>query len=277
MALVSFDLDGVLQRNPFHTGKPEGVFAHIQRELAPYMGGDPEDAFREALRQILEEHRSRMAAGRYVEAYDWDDMVRLVAERHGYPGRIDVPALVRHYVKLPGMVWLYPGAEACLQALREAGHALVTVTNGYRVYQEPILVQLGIRDYFAAMVTPEAVGTMKPMPAIFQAAEPLGSPCIHVGDTLPHDVAGPHRAGWQSIYIVQERAAGYEELPPEARGLPPRHRPAVAAEWLRQRLERDRVLNGNPPVDFEECIPEAIVTSLAEVPETVQALLQEKD
>lgn len=277
MALVSFDLDGVLQRNPFHTGRPDGVFGHIQRELAPYLGGDPDEAYREALRQILAEHRARMQAGRYVDAYDWDDMVKFVAERYGYPGRLDVPALVRHYVKVPGMVWLYPGAKECLQALQDLGHTLVTVTNGYRVYQEPILVQLGIRDYFAAMVTPEAVGTMKPMPAIFRAAESLGSPRIHVGDTLPHDVAGPHRAGWLSIYIVQERASGYEELPPESRDLPPWQRPAVATDWLRQRLERDRVLNDNPPVTFEECIPEAIVRSLGEVPETVQQLLRAAD
>mgnify|MGYP000359410323 CR=1 FL=1 len=274
MALVSFDLDGVLQRNPFHAGRPQGVFGHIQRELSPYLGGDPEEAFRETLRQILAEHRARMQAGRYVEAYDWDDVVRLVAGRFGYPGHLDVPALVRHYVTLPGMVWLYPGARDCLQALADRGHTLVAITNGYRVYQEPILVHLGIREYFADLVTPDAVGTVKPMPAMFRAAEPLGSPRIHVGDTLPHDVAGPRRAGWMAVYIVQPGTSGYEELPDAARDLPPWRRPEVAVEWLRQRLERDRRLNGHPPVDFEECIPDAIVTGLHEVPETVAHLLQ---
>lgn len=274
MALVSFDLDGVLQRNPFHAGRPDGVFGHIQRELTPYLGGDPETAFKEALRLILAEHRSRMQAGRYVDAYDWDDMVRLVAGRYGYPGRLDVPALVRHYVKEPGMVWLYPGAAECLQALQAQGRTLVTITNGYQVYQEPILVQLGIRQYFAAMVTPEMVGTMKPMPEMFRAAEVYGGPYVHVGDTLTHDIAGPHRAGWMSIYIVQPGAGGYTELPPAARGLAPWERPPVCTEWLAERLEHDRKLNDNPPVTFEECIPNAIVTSLSEVPGTVAHLIR---
>lgn len=274
MALVSFDLDGVLQRNPFHAGRPDGVFGHIQRELAPHAGGDPEEAFREVLRQILAEHRARMQAGRYVEAYDWDDVVRRVAEGLGYPGRLDVPALVRQYVQVPGMVWLYPGARECLQALTDRGHTLVTVTNGYRVYQEPILVQLGIRDYFAAMVTPEAVGTTKPLPEIFRAAEPLGSPRIHVGDTLPHDVAGPRRAGWMAVYIVQPGVSGYEAVPDGVRDLPPWWRPAAATAWLRRRWERDRRLHDHPPVAFEECIPDAIVTGLHEVPETVTQLLR---
>lgn len=275
MALVSFDLDGVLQRNPFHAGRPDGVFGHIQRELAPYLGGDPEVAYREGLRLILAEHRARMQAGCLVAAYDWDDIVGVVATRFGHPGRIDVPALASHYVTIPGLAYLYPGARECLQALKDQGHTLVTITNGYRVYQEPILMQLGIRDYFAAMITPDAVGTIKPMPPIFRAAEEYGDGTrVHVGDTLPHDVAGPSRVGWKSIYIVQAGVSGFTELPPEARRLPPWGRPAAAMDWLRNRLERDREINSNPPVTFEECIPDAIVTDLGEVPETVAHLVQ---
>ncbi|HLN62076.1 MAG TPA: HAD family hydrolase [Symbiobacteriaceae bacterium] len=275
MALVSFDLDGVLQRNPFHGSKPHGVFGHIKRTLAAHVGlADPVAAADAALAMVFAEHQARLHNGRLVGAHDWDGIVATVISRLGYPGTISVTDLVVEYCGKPDMIFLYPGGRECLQALAGAGHTLVTITNGFRCYQEPVLRALGVLDLFSAMITPEAVGAAKPQPEIFRAAEAYGpGPCFHIGDTLPHDVAGAKRSGWKAIYIVQPLAPGYSEMPPELAALPPWERPARGAEWLRTRLEIDRQWHGFPPVTAEECVPDAVVTNLSEIPQTIAALL----
>ncbi|HWI50693.1 MAG TPA: HAD family hydrolase [Symbiobacteriaceae bacterium] len=271
MALISFDLDGVLQRNPFQGSRPDGVFGHIKRELAAYVqSANPES---DALELVYREHHDRMYGNRMVACFDWDDIVATVAARLGAPFKLDVGALVDRYAVDPTLCYLYPGAAECLQTLTDAGYTLVTTTNGYKRYQEPVLRQLGILHFFRAMISPEMAGAAKPETGIFRAAEAYGAPRIHIGDTLPHDVAGAKRAGWQVIYIVQPGAPGFTELPPALTAMAPMDRPAQALEWLGHRLEKERGWHGHPPAELPECIPDAIVTSLAEIPATVAALL----
>lgn len=276
MALISFDLDGVLQRNPFHAGSPHGVFGHLQRELAPHhpdYATDVEGATKAALRLLLTEHQERLHGGRMVEAFDWDGIVATVAARLGHPGGLDVTALVTQYAVNPTLAYAHPGAAACLEALKQAGHTLITITNGYRTYQEPVLKQLGILHYFSAMVTPEAAGAAKPQAGIFRAAEAHGpAPRIHIGDTLPHDVAGAKRAGWLAIYIIQPSAPGFTPMSPALAALPPWERPAAGLDWLTERLALDKRFHGFPPAELHECTPDAIVHSLDEVPATVRQI-----
>jgi putative hydrolase of the HAD superfamily len=272
VALISFDLDGVLQQNPFQSSRHDGVFGHIKRELAPRVldAADPEAAAAIALKLLLDEHQARMHAGRMVEAFDWDGIVATVAGQLGHPERLDVAALVTQYAPKTELCWLYPGVAECLQTLSDAGHTLISITNGYRSYQEPVLRQLGVLSFFKAMVSPEAAGAAKPEAAIFRFAEQFGgAPRVHIGDTLPHDIAGAKRAGWQAIYIVQPDAPGYTELPTAVARFSPWERPARAGEWLQHRLERDRLWHGFPPAELAECIPDAIVTALHEVPAAI--------
>lgn len=274
MAVISFDLDGVLQRNPFHGRSPHGLFGYVRRQLAPYMGmADLQAAEVAALDLVFGEHHDRLYAGRLVDAHDWDGIIALVAQRLGHPGGIDMAALTTEWCTKPNIIFLYNGGAETLHALRTAGHTLVTITNGFRCYQEPVIRALGIYDYFTAMVTPEAAGYAKPETGIYRAAEQYGpGPYIHVGDVMPHDIAGANRAGWKSIYIVQPQAPAYTEMPSELKALAPWERPAQGKEWLTQRLEIDRKWHGFPPATLEECIPDAIVEHLSEIPATVAAI-----
>lgn len=274
MALVSFDLDGVLQKNPFRFGHDDGVFARIKFALAPYAHPhDPTAGAALALAAVAEEHDARLARGLLVLAYDWDDIVATVAARLGCPDSLPVRAWVEECCRLPGLIRAYEGSAACLESLAAAGHTLVSITNGYRCYQEPVLRGLGLWDFFHTVATPDGVGYAKPEPGIFRAMEHLGTPRIHVGDTLPHDVAGAKRAGWLAIYIAQPTAPGYTPLPADVAALPPEHRPAQAGDWLAARRERERGLYPHPAVSDVEMYPDAIVQSLHEVPATVAALL----
>lgn len=271
VALLSFDLDGVLQRNPFYIGRSVGVFGHVRRELAPFaQGPDPE---RTVIERIAALHQQMMEAGQIAPAHDWDLIINQVAQELGYPGRIDVVALVEQYCQVDGLVYSYEGARECLDQLRAQGHTLISITNGFESYQAPVLRTIGLLDRFERLITPDAVGAGKPEAAIFRAAEPYGSPRIHIGDVLPHDMAGAKRAGWLGILVVQPKAPGFTPLTPELAALKPWERPVAGREWLEDRLERDRLWHGHPAAELDECMPDAIVQHLLEIPETVAHLL----
>jgi HAD superfamily hydrolase (TIGR01509 family) len=60
--------------------------------------------------------------------------------------------------------------------------------------------------YLAAVVVSQRIGTIKPHPAIFEAArlalgEPPPASILHVGDDWAADVVGASRAGWQTAYL----------------------------------------------------------------------------
>ncbi|HLO03246.1 MAG TPA: HAD family hydrolase [Symbiobacteriaceae bacterium] len=300
MALISFDLDGVLQKNPFAAGHPQGVFGRLKAALAPYVeavtGTDgpqavhvgaavgagafnsqaPVDAATVALRRIYGEHQARLAAGELVAAYDWDEIVNKVGAELGFPEQVDVVKLVEEGCEVPGLIWSYPGAAACLQGLTDAGHTVVSITNGYKCYQEPVMRKLGLLQYLRAMYSPESTGAAKPDPGIYRAAiADWGGPAIHIGDTLLQDVAGAARAaGFQAIYICQIQAPDGEELPAHLAALAPWERPAQAAEWLGARRAREMKFDHTPAAALKDCTPDAIVARLDEVQATVDWLLR---
>ncbi len=101
----------------------------------------------------------------------------------------------------------------------------------------------GWTPHLAAIVVSQRVGTIKPHPAIFAAAqEALGGPppdrILHVGDDWAADVVGAKRAGWR-------------------------------AAWLASRPE-DSPLPGSERDESVEA--DAVVASISEVPAVVAAL-----
>ena len=64
----------------------------------------------------------------------------------------------------------------------------------------------GWAEHLSAVIVSQRVGTIKPHPAIFSAAEAaLGAPgpaaCLHVGDDWAADVVGAIRAGWRAAHV----------------------------------------------------------------------------
>lgn len=266
---ISFDLDGVLQQNPFRLG----VFPHVCRALAPFIGAEepePETAVR---RLILGEAKRRLLDGRHVEAYDWDDIVASVANALGArgagapdPANLDIAALVRHYCEVPGMIRRLPGACEALCALKEQGHPLIVISNGYHKYQLPVLKALAIDGFFHDIVTPEQAGTAKPAPGIFRDAWrsrlAAGTP-IHVGDDLIHDAWGARAAGGYSVWL-------HAALPEHMRGASPEERPFLEgfAEARNAAYQRTFAVEAYP-VPVSECMPHAVIWHLSELPALV--------
>jgi FMN phosphatase YigB (HAD superfamily) len=69
----------------------------------------------------------------------------------------------------------------------------------------------GWRPFLRAVVVSQRVGSIKPDPRIFRAAERAlgisGTAILHVGDDWAADVVGAKRAGWRAAYF-RDRQAG---------------------------------------------------------------------
>ena len=108
-----------------------------------------------------------------------------------------------------------PGARPALARLREAGIALVIVSNIMRtpgrVLRE-VLARFELLDYFAATVFSDELGVRKPHAAIFDAAlRAVGGEAVttvHVGDDPVLDVHGAHAAGLKAIQMLGAGVGG---------------------------------------------------------------------
>ena len=128
----------------------------------------------------------------------------------------------------------YDDVESCLNRLA-SGYELGIVTNGLASMQQPKIEAAGLAEYFQVTATTD-IGFGKPGPEIFlHALDALGVPAdasVYVGDSLRWDVGGAGNAGMVSV-------------------------------WLnRNGIERTS----------DDPVPDAQITSLAELPELVARL-----
>lgn len=258
--LITFDLDGVLQVNPFGRGVFPEVCGKIGETLVTKSRQEPETATNKVMQMIREESRRRLLAGGYVAAYDWDDIVLTVAKLVGSPARFDVEQLVIKYCT-PDYISSYPYAASTLTELSTRGMRLAVVTNGFYKYQNPVMTSLGLRHFFDDFITPEMAGIVKPYAPIYQAAikgEP--SLCLHVGDTIIHDVWGADQAGFEPVWVVQN-------LPEELVNLEPWERPSrpEVEIIMRESFEADLCPEAYPEARVEDCRPAYIIRDLSQL------------
>ncbi len=135
----------------------------------------------------------------------WDDAA---AARHVQPGEVE--AVVDAYSgAFVARMTPVPDATATLERLADRGFALGILSNW------PLAVTIdrfadahGWTRWLRAIVVSQRVGTIKPHPSIFRAAEDaLGVAAgsrrriLHVGDDWAADVVGASRAGWRAAYL----------------------------------------------------------------------------
>lgn len=99
---------------------------------------------------------------------------------------------------------LFPETKDTLQSLKERGLSLGIISNfDTRVYD--VCASLGIIGYFDSFVISSEVGYAKPSPRIFSLALSKSgvSPqeCIHVGDSLEHDLVGARSVGIRVLLL----------------------------------------------------------------------------
>ena len=106
------------------------------------------------------------------------DIFRLLCEEQGHEKDHIALSLEKEHAFLPLLGHASPIEEVVAIAREHAGQLPMAVASGGKLHVvEKILVHLGIRDYFAAIVTSEDVVNQKPAPDIFlEAARRLGVP-----------------------------------------------------------------------------------------------------
>lgn len=149
----------------------------------------------------------------------------------------DYPRLLQHYARdIARHTRLYPGTEAALTALAEAGHILAVCTNKPEGLAETLLTELGIRQHFAALVGADTLPVRKPDPRPYQAAvERAGGQVAQsflVGDTdTDRRTAAAARVKVALVSFGPE-GAGLSRLNPDAMLDDYADLPALAARWL---------------------------------------------
>ena len=267
---VTIDLDGVLIKNPFGTG----VFPEVRRRVAPVLvaqGCDEKEAGERVMARVRAGHRRRLMAGDWVGAYDWDAIINEAAAEFGYDQPIDVAALVRKYC-VPGYIAAYDDAGRALAYLRSRFRRVYWLSNGYHRYQYPVIEALGLDRFFDGGFAPDTYGAAKPATGLFlAAAQAAGCPPwagVHIGDTLSHDVAGARRSGMRAIWIDRSLDRGWCGSTPGADG-----RPSDALVQLTQeRVRLEECYEVYSLALPAECLPDAAITSLDQLPPVLAAL-----
>lgn len=123
-----------------------------------------------------------------------------------------LPIFKRHYAAVNGReTKIYPGVREGLDAFRAKGLKLACVTNKAAAFTEPLLETVGLRPYFAVVVSGDTLAEKKPHPApLLHICKELGvtaSEAMLIGDS-GNDVEAARRAGCGVVYCVDY---GYNE------------------------------------------------------------------
>ena len=250
--LLTFDLDGVLMKNPFSTG----VFPTVTKEFGKISGL----SHKEIMAKIIQEAKERMDRGDFVGAYDWDGIVAVVGKELGYDKQIDVAGLVRQFCT-PDHIYAYPHVHETLEELKYRGFTLVALTNGFLKYQLPVLESLGIAQFFEKVFTPELIGQAKPHPEFFQKPQQaFPGRHLHIGDTVIHDLWGPKRVGATTVWV-------YHDLPEEISRMPvaERTKHELLASLIAKGIERDLNAAAYPEVTVSCSMPDFVIKSIEEL------------
>ncbi|SMO35936.1 HAD-IA family hydrolase [Paracoccus laeviglucosivorans] len=131
---------------------------------------------------------------------------------------------------------LYPGTEAALDALADAGHILAVCTNKPEALAETLLRELGIRDRFAAMIGADTLPVRKPDPRPYQAAVERAGGIVTrsflVGDTETDRKTATAAGVPVALVAFGPEGEALTRLAPEAMLAHFDDLPALAADWL---------------------------------------------
>ncbi|HUQ43865.1 MAG TPA: HAD family hydrolase [Candidatus Limnocylindria bacterium] len=146
------------------------------------------------------------------EEHRWDDRA---AAAHVRPGEIEAVIDAYSAAFVDGMRPVDDAADT-MRRLHEEGFVLGILSNWpLAVTIDRFAKAQGWTPFLRAIVVSQRVGTIKPHPSIFRAAEVAlgiqaasGAPTsiLHVGDDWAADVVGATRAGWRTAYLQNRQA-----------------------------------------------------------------------
>ena len=115
-----------------------------------------------------------------------------------------------HYIQhSPQQTGLIDGTLPLLEELKQRGHQMWILTNGFEEVQRIKLQCCGLSPFFEAMYTSEELGVKKPHPNAFRkAAESAGlleaEDVVMIGDSWESDIEGAQNIGWRGVHYNPE-------------------------------------------------------------------------
>jgi putative hydrolase of the HAD superfamily len=181
------------------------IYAEVMRRHGlDHSPADLEAGFRSVWRSVQRSGKS----GEVSENSEWEWWRRVVfaiLDKLGHPEDFD--ALFDELWTSFGNAghWrLHEGGREILETLSESGYRLGILSN-WDSRLRTILDGIGLTAFFDHIIISAEVGFEKPSPEIFryteQAFEVSPEACLHIGDSLTHDIHGAAAAGWRAVYI----------------------------------------------------------------------------
>jgi len=235
------DLDATIIRGPFESA----VFPVVFGELAQKTGLAQADIRRQVMVENLA--RLRDPAVPAARAMDWDDIFEAVARRLGVGLEASGVAIAAAHAG-PPYTAILDHADQILRQLVRPGRAIVIATKGLRKYQLPVLDALGLTPLCTGILTPDLQGALKGDPAFYDPWPRITRVQISFGDLYDDDVLGPKRLGFKAIWKLNAPNGALQQAGP---------------------LDRPA---GFPYAADQPVRPDAIVFSLSELPDVVEAL-----
>ncbi len=179
----------------------------IRKQLQEYL---PEEALNvaEAWRQKQLEYTFRLTAMEQYE--DFEQVTRkaldyALAATGQELGPDQREALMARYDDLERFADVEPG----LERLKEAGHAMVTFSNGTPRMLDAIMDAAGLRPYFQGSISVDEVEAYKPSPKTYRhVSRRLGRPIgeVRLVSSNPFDDIGAEAAGMRAAWV--DRSGG---------------------------------------------------------------------
>lgn len=186
---VYFDLDGTLldYEVPF------------QERFTRTVPVDPTD-------EMVETYSDRVPEGiTQIKSDPFERAFSAVCERYSLDA--DPETLAAEFVdREVGATRLDPAVRRLVESLAKR-HQFGVLTNGDGYMQRRKLEEHGLDDLADAVVISNEVGVRKPNPQIFETAKerlPAES-YLYVGDTFEEDIAPAREAGFETVYIGDDR------------------------------------------------------------------------
>ncbi len=247
--ILFVDIDGTIVDNRFSYR----AIGELLTEIAVASGATVEVHGRE----IWQENKERQENDpNNLLTMDWDDIVQTIAERYGVTLSDKVINLWEKYTSADE-VEIYDDSPALLTSLKAPHRQLVIATKGLSKYQLPLLEVVGMKSLFDDILTPDITGYLKTDPGYFRkyTQDRTDKLFIHIGDHYYDDVICPKRNGFYSIL----RAPGFP-----TRESDPFNRPQDIPKYTNS--------IGTFPIDGTDVLPDAVVFSLQELPQIIEAI-----